>query len=189
MKTCILVLVLMTLALPLLGQSEGTPASQDAKATAGQSEGAVPPSSGSEASAERDVAAPIIGDAPRGTWGEKIRHTNFFLTNLRASTHIDDNALNDNNNRVTDAISTFEPNFAWRLARGHWGWTVDYSPQISYSINIPNYNTVAHRLNTGFEAMLTQRLTVRIRDAFVRTDDPFNRATGSDLVPAFGVLD
>src|SRR5690242_18256513 len=152
----LLTLLAIGLSLPVLAQTN---------------EGAVPPSS--ESTYGRDVATPIIGDSPTASWGEQIRRTNFFLTDFRASTHIDDNALNNNNSKIVDAIFTFEPRFAWKLARSRWNWALDYSPQLSYSVNIPNYSNVAHRLNTAFQVTPSNRLSVRIRNAFTRTEDPF----------------
>src|SRR5690348_11051650 len=178
---------------PASGQTAGSTATQNAgTGAAPQSggtpdEGAVP--AGTEPATEREVANPIIGDAPRASWGEQIRRTNFFLTTVAASTHIDDNALNNNSNPVVDAISTFEPRFAWNLARARWDWAVDYSPQLSYSVNLPNYNSFAHHLDSGFRFIVSPRFTVRLRNSFARTSDPFSRTAGSNLVPAFGVLD
>src|ERR1043165_2194726 len=112
-----------------------------------------------------------------------------LLFSALSSTHIDDNALNNNNNKITDAISSFNPSLAWTLTRKRWNMETEYSPNFSYSLELPSYDTISHSLRNSLTLRLAQHVNLRLRNNFVRTADPFGRLSGSELVPGFGVLD
>jgi hypothetical protein len=138
---------------------------------------------------QSSVSAPLAGDAVRASYGEASQSKNNLTTTISVSAHIDDNALNDNSNKVTDVISSFVPSFAWTLTRQRWTLQTEYTPTFSYSLEIPSYNTVAHSLNNSLALRLAQHVNLRLRNSFTRTSDPFGRLSGGQLVSGFGVLD
>ncbi len=138
---------------------------------------------------QASVSAPLAGDAVHASYGDSVQSKNSLITTIAASTHIDDNALNDNNHKITDAISNFSPSLAWRLARKRWSLETDYAPTFSSSLQLPSYNTVGQSLSNALDLRLAQHANLRLRNAFTKTSDPFGRLTQSQLVPGFGVLD
>lgn len=138
---------------------------------------------------QSSVSGPLAGDAVRASYGDGAQSKNSLTTTISVSTHIDDNALNDNSNKVTDAVSNFVPSFAWSLARKRWTLQTEYTPSFSYSLEIPSYNTVAHSLNNSLGIRLAQHVNLRLRNSFKRTSDPFGRLSEGQLVSGFGVLD
>jgi hypothetical protein len=138
---------------------------------------------------QSSVSAPLAGDAVRANYGDASQSKNNLTTTISVSAHIDDNALNDNSNKLTDVISSFVPSFAWTLTRQRWTLQTEYTPSFSYSLEIPNYNTVAHSLNNSLALRLAQHVNLRLRNSFTRTSDPFGRLSGGQLVSGFGVLD
>lgn len=139
--------------------------------------------------AQSQLPSPVSGDFSSPTFAGETVKTNYITARFQASAQVDDNALNDNRNKVTDVISTFQPDFTWNLARAHWQWTVEYSPGLSYSQEIPNYRNYSNALNTTFQLQPTKRLNLRLRNSFTRTSDPFLRSEQPTTVPTFGVLD
>ncbi len=139
--------------------------------------------------AQAGLPAPLADDNVRATYGDNAQSKNTLTTNIAVSTHIDDNALNDNSNKITDAISSFQPSFIWNFDRPRWSFQSDYSPSFSYSLQLPRYNQVSHSMRNSFSVSLAQHLQLRFRNDFTRTDDPFGRLTDSQAVPGFGVLD
>jgi hypothetical protein len=135
------------------------------------------------------VSAPLAGDAVRASYGDASQSKNNLTTTISVSAHIDDNALNDNSNKLTDAITNFAPTLAWSLARQRWALETEYTPTFSYSLEIPGYNNVGHFLSNSLSLRLAQHLNLRMRNSFTRTADPFGSLSSSQLVPGFGVLD
>lgn len=138
---------------------------------------------------QSSVSAPLADNAVRASYGDTVQAKNNLTTTIAVSTHIDDNALNDNNHKVTDAISNFSPSLAWSLARQRWSLETDYTPTFSYSLEIPGYNNVGHFLSNSLSLRLAQHVNLRMRNNFSRTADPFGSLSSSQLVPGFGVLD
>jgi len=139
--------------------------------------------------AQTSVSAPLAGDALRATYGDTTQAKNNLTTTINVNTQVDDNALNDNRNKITDAISNFSPNFVWSLTRQRWSLETDYTPSFTYSLEIPGYSRGAHSLSNQLGIRVAQHVNLRLRNSFVRTSDPFGVRSGSQLVPGFGVLD
>jgi len=135
------------------------------------------------------LPAPLTGNASRPTFSGESASKNILTTTLRVSTTVDDNAMNDNSNKITDSISRFDPTFAWNLSRRRWSLDTEYTPGFSYSIELPRYRTVSHALQNSLSIMLAQHLNLRLRNGFTRTSDPFDRVSQAQTVPGFGVLD
>lgn len=141
---------------------------------------------------QSSVPAPLSGDAVRPTLTGESRATNTLTTTLRVSTEVDDNALNDNSAKLTDSITRFDPTFAWDLSRKRWSFQTEYTPGVSYSLELPRYRNVSHALRNSVNFGLAQHLNLRLRNSFRRTSDPFDSAgafTDAQTVPAYGVLD
>lgn len=138
---------------------------------------------------QSSVSGPLAGDAVRASYGDGAQAKNSLTTTISVSTHIDDNALNDNSNKLTDAITNFTPSFAWTLTRQRWTLDTEYTPSFSYSIELPRYNTVSHFLSNSLSLKLAQHVNLRLRNSFARTSDPFGRLSETQLVSGFGVLD
>jgi hypothetical protein len=132
---------------------------------------------------------PLSGNAMRPTFGGETKSTNTLTTTLRVSTDIDDNALNNNANKLTDYITRFDPNFVWNLSRRRWSMETDYTPGFSYSVELPRYRTFSHNLHNSLNLMLARHVNLQLRNAFIRTSDPFDRLSAFQSGPGFGVLD
>ncbi len=138
---------------------------------------------------QSQIPGPIGGDASVPTFAGEAAQKNYLTANIRASAQVDDNALNDNRNKLTDVVSTFQPDIMWNLSRAHWQWMVDYSPGLAYSEEIPNYRSFSNALNSAFQMQVSSRLSFRVRDSFTRTSNPFVRLEQPTAVSTFGILD
>ena len=139
--------------------------------------------------AQSGVPDALSGNAVRPSLSGERKSVNTLTTTLSFSTEVDDNALNSSTGKVTDSISRFDPNFAWNLSRQRWSFETDYTPGFSYSIELPRYRNISHRLHNTVDLMLARHVDLQLRNAFVRTSDPFDRLTDFQNGPGFGVLD
>lgn len=117
---------------------------------------------------------PLSGNAMQPTLSTEVHANNTLTTKLRVITEVDDNALNQNTNKITDSINRFDPEFVWNLSRARWSLDTDYTPGVSYSIELPRYRTFTHNLINSLQLMPAKHVTLRFRNTFLRTADPFD---------------
>src|SRR5512141_1774359 len=86
--------------------------------------------------AQTGLPSPLTGNASLPSLSGESRANNTLTTTLRVSTEVDDNALNNNSNKITDSITRFDPSFAWDLSRKRWSFQTEYTPGISYSLEL-----------------------------------------------------
>lgn len=130
---------------------------------------------------------PLSGNAMQPTLSTEVPANNTLTTTLHVVTEVDDNALNQNTNKITDSITRFDPNFVWNLSHARWSLDTDYTPGFSYSVEVPTYRTFTHSLNNTLLLMPAKHVTVRFKNSFLRSADPFDTLNASR--PNQGLLD
>lgn len=114
---------------------------------------------------------------------------NLFVMGLRISNDFDDNALSDNRNKQPNVITVVEPHIGWTLSDSRVKWTLDYRPGFSMSHPLSIYNSRLQLLDTGLQLTLAKRLTVRLRQDFLESNNAFDRLRDSELTPGSSALD
>lgn len=123
--------------------------------------------------------------------------TNVLRMGLRISTDFDDNALNSNQNRKANLVTSIQPRLGWHLVGARINWVADYTPGLSRSQSFSAYDSFSHQFESSVQLKLTRRLLIRAHETFLKTTNPFEQlrlsesATGAaprsvpnDIVPA-----
>ncbi|HVP42852.1 MAG TPA: hypothetical protein VMS96_05440 [Terriglobales bacterium] len=130
------------------------------------------------------VPSPLNGNRETPRLSGDTELNNLLSVDLGISSHFDDNALNDNQHKVSNFIYQFAPRVSWDVSRAHWSFSADSLTTISYSYNLPQYGRFGENLIVGFDFRPVRRLDFRLRNSFNRSSDPFTRYPGSN-VPDF----
>lgn len=136
------------------------------------------------AAAQTIAPVPANGGAAAVTNAAEVPPSNYVRWGARVSTSFDDNALNTPTSPVRDDISTFEPWMTWSITRPRSQWTLDYRPSFTYSLNIPNYSLQSQAVGTDVLTRISKRLSLRLRETFARSSNPFDWLQQSSAVGA-----
>ena len=68
----------------------------------------------------------LPGEIPTPMNEEETHNSDVFTMGLGLSSNVDDNALNDNRNRVFNVLTIVEPHFGWTGSHPRTEWTVNY---------------------------------------------------------------
>lgn len=127
----------------------------------------------------------LPGETPVSVPQPETSKLNVSTMGLRISSDFDDNALNSQHDHRPDSAFFIQPHLGWRVSGARLGWAVDYTPGFSRSGNFAAYDSVSHLLDGGFQLKLTKRLKSVVREAFLKSANPFDQlqafesATGS----------
>lgn len=139
--------------------------------------------------AQATAPTPANGETRPLALRSQPKQTNLLIGSIRVSTALDDNAFSTNANRVSDFSYQVRPSIAFEQSRRRLRWSLSYSPSLSLHQRLAERDVLGHALGINFEYRATRRLTVRFRDAFHITTDPFDRLDQDLFMPEFSVLD
>lgn len=131
------------------------------------------------------VPAPLSGDQGSPRFSGESEPRNVLTVNLGVSSRFDDNALNDDQNKVSNFVYRFAPQLIWDISRARWRFSVDSLTSLSHSNRVSTYGGVAENLIVNFGFNPTPRLSFRVRNNFNISTDPFDRFP-STSVPGIG---
>jgi hypothetical protein len=136
------------------------------------------------------TGSPVTGNVPPISLRSETEATNVLLGTISASAAVDDN----NNNSATDPIVGEQyfiaPSLAIQQTRSHLKWNMSYRPGLR--IYVPR-SSMPDQFSQSFGGTLhydvTKRLTIGLRQDYLRTNDPFDQLGGAPLQPGIGLLD
>jgi len=130
----------------------------------------------------------LPGEIPTPMNEEETHNSDVFTMGLGLSSNVDDNALNDNRNRVFNVLTIVEPHFGWTGSHPRTEWTVNYRPGYSISHQLPIYSSQSQRLDSTFQWRPARRLKLRVRDSFLRSTNPFDRLQSAEPAPGSTII-
>lgn len=132
-------------------------------------------------------SAMLPGEAPEAPAEENTG--NRIVLGLRSSATFDDNALSSNQNKQANELTVIEPHIGVNLSNSRSKWVLDYLPGFSTSYPISIYSPLSHSLDSSFQAGLTKRLTLRLHEKLLQTNNTFDQLQASELAPSSSILD
>ena len=136
------------------------------------------------APAQTIAPVPANGGSAAVLNAAEVPRSNYVNWGARVGTHFDDNALNTTSNPVRDDVSQFQPWVTLNLTRPRWQWMLDYRPSFDYSLNVPNYSLHSQVVGTDLLTRISKRLSLRLRESFGRSSNPFDWLEQSSAVGA-----
>src|SRR5947207_2368065 len=112
-----------------------------------------------------------------------------LVMGLRISNDFDDNALSYTPQKRSNMLTLIEPHIGWSLSTSRSIWTFDYRPGFAVSHQLSMYDSSSHVLDTNLTLALTQHITLRIRESFLQSTNPFESLLGSSPLSGASSLD
>ena len=131
----------------------------------------------------------LPGEIPMPTQRAEASKLDALAIGLRISDEVDDNALSDDRNKQANLLTVIEPHLGWTLSDSRAKWTLDYRPGFSMSHPLSTYNSRSDLLDTGLQLKLTKRLTARLHESFLESNNPFDQLRSSELTQGSSTLD
>ncbi len=109
---------------------------------------------------------------PALAWSQVLTLT----PSLTIGERYDDNIFQDETNEVDDFITTISPAIELRyIPRPESTLTFEYRPSFEIFADNSDENHVSHRLNLSYEAPLSRRFSLEVRDQLLITEEPGDR--------------
>ncbi len=140
---------------------------------------------GATADSEMVLPASISGDGVSTQFAAAGERSNYLTGGLSFLTAYDDNPLATTGNTVSDVSFGVLPFIHLNETRSRLRWQADYSPGFTFYRKLNERNQDDHNLGLDLEYRLSQRLTMRLRDAFSKTSN-FLGAPGLSQSETFG---
>jgi hypothetical protein len=173
MRTFILMTFLLSSLLLALGQDAPAPAYG---------------LSGDHASDDAMVLpAMVSGDSESALFPAEGERSNYLNAGLSFGTAYDDNTLGTATNPVGDLSFTVAPFVSIEQTRARLRWQADYAPGFTFYRRLSDRNQDDQNLSAGFEYRLTEHMTMRLKDAFLKSSNFLGGLAQTQQSP-FGVL-
>jgi hypothetical protein len=196
-----LIVFLLLSAVPVVCQTEAKPPAATPEAAA-QSETSAPVEDQSSPRAEPASAVTNVGNvgsdemqvpAPVSTGGYSLEfasetpRSNIVSGGLTVMSSYDDNiGAGFTNRRISDNSYSVMPTLSWRQSSSRVLWNLDYAPGFTFYQHHSGLNQYTQNLNLDSQFRLSPHVTLRLRDAFAKTPNPFNQLT-PDLSTSTGL--
>jgi hypothetical protein len=131
--------------------------------------------------AQAVIPAPLSGDMPAVTFQSEGKLKNVMVGTISASTALDDN-INSSTTRPTSGMQyDLGTSIAFQQTRRRITWGLSYSPSVDTSTHITGRNLFNQAASANLEYDPTNRLSVRLREDYVVSTNPFQQLGGTDL--------
>lgn len=135
------------------------------------------------------TGSPITGNTPPISFQSENGTQNVLLGTISAGAAMDTN----NNNSTIDPIVGeqyfLNPSLAVQQTHGHMVWNMSYSPGLRvYVPSSSQPNQFSQLFGGTFRYDVTKRLTISLRQDYLRTNDPFQQLGTAPLQPGIGLL-
>lgn len=130
----------------------------------------------------------LPGEIPSPVNEEETYKGDVLTMGVGISTNVDDNALNDNRNKVLNVLTTVQPHFGWTGSHPRTEWTVNYRPGYSISHQLPIYSSRSQQLDSTFQWRPVRRLKLRLRESLLESTNPFDRLQSVEPAPGSPVI-
>jgi hypothetical protein len=165
-------------------------------------EGPVPAFAQGNGPSDEAVVLPAIvsGDSASPLFPAEGERSNYLSGGLSFITAYDDNALATSSDRVSDTSFALMPYISFNQTRSRLRWQMDYAPGFTFYQRFDGRNQDDQNLSVALEYRLTPHVTVRLKDAFVKTSNflggpgqvqqsPFGLAQQSNLTVITPIAD
>lgn len=133
------------------------------------------PAFGSDASRTPDdrmvVPAIVSGGSESALFPAEGERSNYLNGGLSFGTAYDSNPLGMATNPVADVSFMVAPFVSINQTRSRLRWQADYAPGFTFYRRLSERNQDNQSLNLDFEYRLTQHVTMRFQDTFLKTSD------------------
>lgn len=133
--------------------------------------------------------SPLTGDFSRPTLDSHLETTNVVWGDIAVSAIADDNNNDSTAHPIAGTQFYFVPAIAIQETRRHLRWNLGYAPGLR--VYLPSSSRPTQLTQTFGGALrwdISQRLTVRLRQDYLRTNDPFQQFGEAPLQSTIGVL-
>lgn len=157
-------LLLLSVALPACSQEEASQTSQSAWHPA------------------------LNGDMGSLAFSDESETVNQLAGGVILSTTYDDNAFSSNTDRVSNLGYGVMPSLSITEERARSLWTLNYNPGFMWNQRMAPQYSASHNLDFNGQYRLTEHVSARIHDNFVRQNSSFNLVNQNPLLPGGNVL-
>ena len=137
-------------------------------------EGPVPAfAQGSSGSLDEAVVLPAVvsGDSAMPLASAEGERSNYLSGGLSFATAYDDNALATGSNRISDTSYAVMPFVSFNQTRARARWQFDYAPGFTFYRRLDARNQDDQNLNLSLEYRMSPHVTVRFKDALLKTSN------------------
>ena len=131
------------------------------------------------------VPMPANGARPTLTLLSEQSEPNLLSIGISAGTVLDDNAFSSDEDNVSDLFYQLRPSIRVQQSRPRVGWSFGYTPGISVHQRLPDRGVLTHGLIFNVEGQPWRHVTIRFRENFRITTNPFESVDEGSL-PEFG---
>jgi len=133
------------------------------------------------------VPAMVSGDSESALFPAEGERSNYLNAGLSFGTAYDDNTLGTATNPVGDTSFTVAPFISIEQTRARLRWQADYAPGFTFYRQLSQRNQDDQNLSVGLEYRLTQHVTMRLKDAFLKSSNFLGGLAQAQQSP-FGTL-
>ncbi|HEV2116097.1 MAG TPA: hypothetical protein VGR48_08750 [Terriglobales bacterium] len=135
------------------------------------------------------VPSPITGEMPAAGFGSAGKLTNLELFSFTSSSTYDDNLSNSASQHQGGAQQYLAATFGFQQTRRRLRWNLSYRPGVVVGAHSLLGNQFNQVFGTTLQVQPTARWSLKLRQDYALTTNPFDGLTEAPLQPALGPLD
>lgn len=135
------------------------------------------------------VPSPLRGEMPAVGFASAGSLTNLTVISFSSTSVYDDNLSNSASQHQGGGQQYLAASFGFQQSRRQWRWNLSYRPGVvvgAHSLLSNEFNQV---FGTSLEVQPSVRWSLKLRQDYVLTTDPFDRLDGAALQPGLGPLE
>ena len=135
------------------------------------------------------VPSPILGEMPATGFASTGQLTNFTIVSLSSSSVYDDNFSNSASRHEGGGQQYLAATLGFQQTRRRVKWNLSYRPGVIVGAHSLLGNQFNQLFGTTFELQPAVRWSLKLRQDYSLTTDPFDRPSEAPLQPALAPLD
>lgn len=135
------------------------------------------------------VPSPITGEMPANGFSAAGKLSNLALVSFSSSSVYDDNFSNGASHHQGGGQQYLAATFGWQQTRRRLQWNLSYRPGVVLESHSQLGNQFNQVFGTTLEIEPSVRWSVKLRQDYALTTDPFDRLDEAPLQPGLGPLD
>jgi hypothetical protein len=138
--------------------------------------------------AQAVIPAPLNGDMPAVTFQSEGKLTNAVVGTVSASTVLDDNINSSTTRPISGMQYDLGTSIAFQQTRRRVTWGLTYSPSVDTYTHTTGRNLFNQFASASLQYDPTNRFSVRLRQDYLVSTNPFQQLGGGQLEPSLGIL-
>lgn len=135
------------------------------------------------------VPAPLTGEMPAASFLSTGKQTNLAVISISSRSYFDDNFSNSASHHDGGGQQLLTATFGFQQTRRQIRWNLSYRPGVVVGANSPQGNQFNQVFGTTFAAQPTTRWSLKLRQDYSRSSDPFERLGEAPLQPGLSPLE